>query len=96
MADVPFVATGDWVILMVTPVGTLLALSEGALPKKGSETKSQGNCSLFHGNGSQHIMVIKPYAENEPRCNSIIDLEDFAGPQVMLQTPRGPSLQSSY
>jgi hypothetical protein len=91
MAIVPFVLKGNWVILMVTLVGTLLALAEGALPQWRSEKwaarqNSKKTVTLSRGNGSQHAMVIIPCGEKEPGHDEILDLEDLAGPRVMLQS----------
>lgn len=82
LAAIPFVCQGNWVILMVTIVGTVLALCDGALPQWRSEKwsgrlESRKTVSLTRGNGSQHIMVIISKGKT-------IDLEDLASSRVEI------------
>ena len=77
---VPFLYHGNWVILMVTLVGTVLALCDGALPQWRSEKwaarkRSRKIIALTRGNGSQHVMIII----GDGQC---CDLEDLAAARV--------------
>ena len=82
IAAVPIIVDNEWEIFLVTTVGTLLALSTGALPQWRAEKlpqrqQSDKNIALTSGNGSRDIMVILG------RGNSI-DLEELAS----SETPR--------
>ena len=82
LAMIPFIYQGNWVILMVTIVGTVLALCDGALPQWRSEKwsgrlESRKTISLTRGNGSQHVMVIISEGKT-------IDLEDLASSRVEI------------
>src|SRR5271170_2220781 len=77
---VPFLYHGNWVILMVSLVGTVLALCDGALPQWRSEKwaarkLSSKTVALTRGNGSQYVMIITG-------CGQCCDLEDLAGGRV--------------
>jgi hypothetical protein len=77
---VPVLYHGNWVVLMVTLVGTALALCDGALPQWRSEKWAARKLSwktvaLTRGNGSQHVMIIIGGGQ----C---CDLEDLAGPRA--------------
>lgn len=63
IAIVPLCLDGDWVIMVVTICGTVLAFSHGALPQWGKEKwecpkKGAGTVTVTQGNGSRHAMVI--------------------------------------
>ena len=82
LAVIPFICQGNWVILMVTFVGTVLALCDGALPQWRSEKwsgrlESHKTVSLTRGNGSQHVMVIISGGKT-------IDVEDLASSRVEI------------
>jgi hypothetical protein len=82
IAAVPIIVNNEWEIFLVTAVGTLLALSAGALPQWRAEKlpqrqQSDKNIALTSGNGSRDIMVIMG-------CGNSIDLEELAS----SETPR--------
>lgn len=63
VAAIPMILFGDWSVLLVTGVGTLLSLVTGALPQWTAEKlpNSQDadfNFALTTGNGSKDVMVI--------------------------------------
>jgi len=83
IALVPFVDHGNWVILVVTLVGTILALCDGALPQWRSEKwaarkRSRKTVAITRGNGSQHVMIIIAGGQ----C---CDLEDLAAARIHVQ-----------
>ena len=78
IAAIPCAFSGDWMILIVTVAGTVLAISGGCLPRW---KKEKWNCRIDHknnmycltrGNGFQHVVVIR---NQGPDC---LDLEDLA------------------
>lgn len=82
IAAIPVVIDQDWSILLVTSVGTILALAHGALPQWTAEklpNRQHANIifGLTTGNGSRDIMIIK----GEKRC---LNLEEFS----VSDTPR--------
>ena len=63
IAAVPFGASGDWRILLITVGGTLLALATGSLPQWKAEKwpgrrSTHSTFVLTRGNGTQHAIVI--------------------------------------
>jgi len=72
----PLVKSGNWVILMVTAMGTILCLCDGALPQWRKEKycgspKSRKSIALTRGNGSRYVMLLISTGDS-------IDLEDNA------------------
>lgn len=64
VASIPVILYSDWIILLITGAGTLLALSWGLLPqwkieKLPNRLNSKDTYGLTVGNGSKDIMVIK-------------------------------------
>ena len=79
---IPIILNGEWDILFITSVGTLLALVVGALPQWTAEKLPNNQASnkvyaLTTGNGSRDIVVIK----GAGRC---LDLEELA----IAESPR--------
>ncbi|KAI9737532.1 MAG: hypothetical protein M1834_009687 [Cirrosporium novae-zelandiae] len=76
IAAIPWGINGEWVALLITAAGSLLAYITGALPqwtleKWSCRKSSTKTCALTHGDGSQHVIVIQG--------NSIgLDLKDLA------------------
>lgn len=87
VAAVPLGRHGDWAILMITAVGTVLAYTSASLPQWRKEkwharTTSKKPVALLRGNGTQHVIIV----ENNPEAGCGYDLEDLAG---------GPRLQDT-
>lgn len=77
IAAIPCILHRNWTILLVTAIGTILALSTGALQQWGVEKwacrrNSRHTVSLTRGNGGQHVMVIIGNGVG-------LNLEDLAG-----------------
>jgi hypothetical protein len=73
----PLVRAGNWIIFVVTAMGTILCLCDGALPQWGKEKycgrpKSRKTIILTRGNGSRYAMILISRGDS-------IDLEDNAG-----------------
>lgn len=84
---IPVVRNGDWGVMLVTGVGTLLALLAGLLPQWRVEQlptnqKSEKDIALTCGNGSLDIMIVRGMGEG-------FDLEELAA-------PRSPRLSRSW
>ena len=81
IAGIPLETQGDWSILLVTGIGTALALLGGSLPqwrfeKWGDRFDERGRTyCLTRGNGFQHVIVIQNKLE---RC---LNLESLALPR---------------
>ena len=63
IAVVPLCLYGEWIIMLVTVCGTILAFSHGALPQWRKEKwdcpkSGGGTVTVTQGNGSRHAMVI--------------------------------------
>ena len=87
IAAIPCGLYDNWSILMVTAIGTLLALITGALPqwkveKFAARTNSKKLMALTVGNGSRHIVLIKGNGKT-------LDFEDLASSQ-------GPKVRRSW
>lgn len=90
ISAVPAVLDNDWGVLLVTGVGTLLALLAGSLPqwrveKLPSRRKSEKNIALTSGNGSQDVMIVLGMGES-------LDLEELAA----SESPRSSGKWSSF
>ncbi|OTA96595.1 hypothetical protein M434DRAFT_27743 [Hypoxylon sp. CO27-5] len=64
VAAIPILLHGEWIVFMITIVGTCLTLIAGALPQWTAEKlpNQQNSCSTYaltSGNGSRDVMVIK-------------------------------------
>lgn len=84
----PLVRSGNWVIMMVTAMGTILCLCDGALPQWRKEKYcgrplSRKTIALTRGNGSRHVMLLISRGAS-------IDLEDNAAGHV------DPDLHTRY
>jgi hypothetical protein len=90
IAAIPIGLYREWGIMLVTAVGTVLAVMAGALPQwriekcSGSST-SKNNFALTVGNGSRDIMVIR----GNGKC---IDLEEISA----IQMPRSSRAWESH
>ncbi|KAL6164520.1 hypothetical protein ACJQWK_09252 [Exserohilum turcicum] len=76
IAAIPCFLFGDWSILLVTAIGTVLALLNGSLSQWANEKwacrrNSNKTVILTRGNGSQHAIVIMANSRG-------LDLEDLA------------------
>ncbi|KAI4092957.1 MAG: hypothetical protein LQ339_007778 [Xanthoria mediterranea] len=80
VAAVPWAWRGNWLILLATACGTLLALGGGALPQWKAEKwacrpKSPETYCLLRGNGHQQVIVIESAGMG-------MNLEDLASSRV--------------
>lgn len=80
VAAIPWAWRGNWLILLATACGTLLALSGGALPQWKAEKwacrpKSPETYCLLRGNGHQQVIVIESAGMG-------MNLEDLASSRV--------------
>ena len=80
IAAIPCGLYGNWGILMITVIGTLLALLTGALPqwraeKYAARTNSRKSVALTVGNGSRYVIIIRGNGHT-------LDFEDLASSQV--------------
>ena len=76
----PLILYGNWVVPLVTVVGTMLGIFDGALPqwrleKWSARPDTHKTIALCRGNGSQHVMILV----STGKC---YDLEDLASPRV--------------
>ena len=76
----PLILNGNWVVPLVTVVGTILGILDGALPqwrleKWAARPNTHKTIALCRGNGSQHVMILV----STGKC---CDLEDLASPRV--------------
>src|SRR5262249_9456340 len=76
VAAVPIILHGEWGIMFITAMGTILALAVGALPQWTAEKlpnnqKSDKIFALTAGNGARDIMIIR----GAGRC---LDLEELS------------------
>ncbi len=79
VAAVPWSVDNDWGVLMITAIGTLLALLTGSLPqwkveKSAGRKNSKKWIAVTVGNGSRQILVFKGNGKS-------MDLEDLASGQ---------------
>lgn len=63
IAIVPLCLYGEWIVMLITVCGTILAFSHGALPQWRKEKwecpkTGGGTVTVTQGNGSRHAMVI--------------------------------------
>lgn len=63
IAIVPLCLYGEWVVMLITVCGTILAFSHGALPQWSKEKwecpkSGGGTVTVTQGNGSRHAIVI--------------------------------------
>lgn len=63
IAVIPLCLFGEWIVMVITIFGTLLAFSHGALPQWGREKwdcprRGGGTATITQGNGSRHAMVV--------------------------------------
>lgn len=89
IAAIPVGLYDEWGVLMITAIGTLLALVAGALPQWAAEKlpqrrKSNKNFALTSGNGSRDIMIVLGNGNS-------LDLEELA----MSEMPRSTRLWES-
>ncbi|KAL8867411.1 MAG: hypothetical protein Q9198_008524 [Flavoplaca austrocitrina] len=80
VATIPWAWRGNWLILLATACGTLLALSGGALPQWKAEKwacrpNSPETYCLLRGNGHQQVIVIESAGMG-------LNLEDLASSRV--------------
>ncbi|KAF8221873.1 hypothetical protein L208DRAFT_1426505 [Tricholoma matsutake] len=80
VAAIPCGLYDDWGILLMTAVGTILALATGALPQwrfeKWACRRKSKTVSLTGGNGTRYVMVIIGMADS-------LDLEDLAAAETV-------------
>lgn len=79
VAAVPWSIDNDWSVLMITAIGTLLAMLTGSLPqwkveKLAGRKKSKKWIAVTVGNGSRQILIFKGNGKS-------VDLEDLASAQ---------------
>ncbi|KAI9691191.1 MAG: hypothetical protein M1822_008811 [Bathelium mastoideum] len=84
VAAIPFILHQDWAILLITGVGSILAITMGMLPQWRAERlptrqKSGKNIALTSGNGARDIMVILG-------AHECLDLEELSA----AESPRSP------
>ncbi len=84
VAAIPWALRQNWLILLATACGTLLALSGGALPQWKAEKwacrpKSPETYCLTRGNGHQHVIVIESAGMG-------MNLEDLASSRVRVSS----------
>lgn len=88
VAAIPCGLYDDWGILLMTAVGTILALATGALPQwrfeKWACRRKSKTVSLTGGNGTRYVMVIIGMADS-------LDLEDLAAAESPRMRRRGES-----
>lgn len=80
VATIPWAWRGNWLILLATACGTLLALTGGALPQWKAEKwacrpNSPETYCLLRGNGHQQVIVIESAGMG-------LNLEDLASSRV--------------
>ena len=85
IVSVPIVLDGDWTVMLVVGVGTLLALGHGSLPQWTAEKLPNRQHAdtvfgLTTGNGSRDVMIIRG-------AGNCLNLEDFA----ITHSPRNGS-----
>jgi hypothetical protein len=86
IAAIPWIIDREWGVLMITLIGTALAVAAGALPqwkveKLPARKTSRKNFALTSGNGSRDIMIVLG-------CGNSLDLEELAA----AETPRSTRL----
>ena len=82
IAIIPIFIDGTWAILIITLIGTLLALSQASLPQwalekwSARDSTSEKVVCLTQGNGSKRVIVIFSGKDRG------LDLEDLANPRT--------------
>ncbi|KAF5232072.1 hypothetical protein FOXYS1_15808 [Fusarium oxysporum] len=97
IAIIPCALHGDWGIIMITTIGTCLALSTAALPqwrveKLACRLNSKKKIAITAGNGSRHVIVILGEGNG-------LDIEDLAageGPRHARPWQRFPRFAHFY
>jgi hypothetical protein len=80
---IPTILHGDWSVLLITGIGTILAvcttsLNEWRLEKYQARRHSKDSYAITRGNGHRHVFVIKPGTPVKGKFPGLF-LDDLAG-----------------